>query len=157
MWPEGFSEGENPTPAPSAGEAAAGLGVTPAGAKSLKTKWVETRGGKTYVIEVCDPSVEEDGIVYGWLRLEEKCSGFSKVWELRWDYADALFLSKTVYSGGRSEWVGEVAVITVLPEAPWMFRYTELGAKIEKMGVRETVRAILGYLMLLAKEVVERE
>jgi len=155
MRPEGFSEGENPTPAPSAGEAAAGLGVTPA---DRKTKWVETRGGKTYVIEVCDPSVEEGSIVvYGGLRLEEKCSGFSKVWELRWDYADALFLSKTVYSGGRSEWVGEVAVITVLPEAPWMFRYTELGAKIEKMGVRETVRAILGYLMLLAKEVVERE
>ena len=85
---------------------------------------------------------------FEWLRLEEKCSGFSKVWELRWDYADALFLSKTVYGGGRSEWVGEVAVITVLPEAPWMFRYTELEAKVGKLGVRETVRAILGLSLI---------
>jgi len=116
----------------------------------VKTRWSE--GG--CVIEVCDPSPSEDGIVYSRLRLEERSSNLAKVWELRWDYADALSLSRKIVYGERSEWGGEVTVVTTLPESPWMYRYEELVAKIERLGVKETLLAILDYFLRLVEEVV---
>ena len=164
MWPEGFSEEENPTPASSAGEAAAGLGVTPA---DLKAVWREfEEGEKTlYAIEISDPSIEDDAVVYSRIRLVKERlplypygdNSVARVWELGWDYADTLSLSQRIvrcdWNGTGSEWLGEVTVVTVLPETPWMFQYEELASTVEELGVKETIRLILEEYVRLVEEV----
>ena len=166
-----MEEGKTPTPASSAGEAAAGLGVTPADRESLRTAWreFEEEEKTLYAIEICDPSIDDDAVVYSRIRLVEERlplypygdNSVARVWELRWDYADTLVLSCRIvrhdWNGTGTEWLGEVTVATLLPETPWAFDYGELRSQIEENGVRETIEMILSYFLLLAEEVVGSE
>jgi len=153
------------TTATPAAAAQAGAPALPSG-QEVKTKWTEfcEKEKRAYIIEIYPERMEENEVVYRKMRLEVKWfpiypygNYVATVWELEWDGADEIRLSKRVvrdsWNGTGVEYVGEVAVNVVLPETPWYYDYEELTATVEEQGARQVIEWILDDIENLVKEV----